>query len=89
MTSLLYKSLGIALPHSAKQQYKMGQPVAKKELTPGDLVFFNTTGAISHVGMYIGDNKFVHAANRRKGVRTDSLGTPYYSKRYVGARRYI
>jgi peptidoglycan DL-endopeptidase CwlO len=88
LTRLLYKSEGVNLPHSAKQQFKMGKPVAKSSLLPGDLVFFNTMGPISHVGMYIGNGKFIHAANRRAGVRTDSLGSAYYSKRFAGARRY-
>ncbi len=89
LTSLIYRSIGIKLPHNARQQFKLGRPVAKSDLSPGDLVFFNTSGPISHVGIYIGNNKFVHAANKRRGVRTDSLGSSYYHKRYAGARRYI
>ncbi|MHB0999075.1 MAG: C40 family peptidase [Armatimonadota bacterium] len=89
LTKLLYQKEGIKLPHSAKQQFKLGKPVKSPNLAPGDLVFFNTRGPISHVGMYIGEGKFVHAANRRRGVRVDSLNAAYYSKRFAGARRYL
>ncbi|HTE18154.1 MAG TPA: C40 family peptidase [Armatimonadota bacterium] len=79
---------GIMLPHSASAQARMGQRVERGELQPGDVVFFATyRPSISHVGIYVGDNKFVHAANRRKGCRTDTL-TGYYGSRYRGARRY-
>lgn len=88
LTRLLYMSEGVRLAHSAKLQYKIGQAVAPVALLPGDLVFFNTTGPISHVGMYIGNGKFLHAANPRRGVRVDSLDSGYYSKRFAGARRY-
>jgi cell wall-associated NlpC family hydrolase len=70
-------------------QARLGTAVKKEELAPGDVVFFATYRAsISHVGIYIGDGKFVHAANRRKGCRVDSLNSGYYAKRYRGARRY-
>ena len=88
LTRQLYKKEGIPLPHNAKQQFKRGQAVAKNNLLPGDLVFFNTRGPITHVGVYIGNNEFLHAANPRKGVRVDKLNSAYYSKRYAGARRY-
>jgi cell wall-associated NlpC family hydrolase len=52
------------------------------------LVFFNTRGPVSHVGLYIGNGQFVHAANPKRGVRVDSLGSSYYNNRYAGARRY-
>lgn len=89
LTQSLYKSQGIKLPHNAKAQFKLGKPVPRDALIPGDLVFFNTRGPLTHVGMYIGDGKFIHAANPRKGVRVDSLSSKYYSSRYAGARRYI
>lgn len=79
---------GIKLPHSASGQARLGKRVERGALQPGDVVFFATyRPSISHVGIYVGDNKFVHAANRRKGCRTDTL-TGYYGKRYRGARRY-
>jgi cell wall-associated NlpC family hydrolase/LysM repeat protein len=89
-TSYLYRQKGISLPHSARAQAKMGQKVDKGNLKAGDLVFFHTvTPGISHVGMYVGDGKFVHASSRRSGgVRIDSLNSGYYSQRFRGARRY-
>ena len=81
------KMLGIALPHSAAAQSRMGVPVAKEALQPGDLIFFSTYRAsVSHVGIYLGDNRFIHAANRRTNVRVDAL-SGYYASRYRGARR--
>src|SRR5262249_39047890 len=75
------------LPHSASRQARLGQKVARNELQEGDLVFFHTyRRGISHVGIYIGGNRFVHAANTRRRVRVDTL-TGYYVKRYVTARR--
>lgn len=87
-TQFIYGKRGVTIPRTAKQQFGAGTPVARNDLKKGDLVFFNTRGPISHVGMYIGNGKFVHAANRRRGVTVDSLGSAYYSKRYAGARRY-
>jgi hypothetical protein len=87
-TRYLFSRLrGIVLPHSARRQAYHGRKVTRDALEPGDLVFFRTyRRGISHVGVYIGDNRFVHAANRRKHVRVDEL-TGYYAKRYVTARR--
>jgi cell wall-associated NlpC family hydrolase len=89
-TSYLYRQKGVNLPHSARAQAQMGQKVDKANLKAGDLVFFHTvTPGISHVGMYVGDGKFVHASSRRSGgVRVDSLNSGYYSQRLRGARRY-
>ena len=89
LTRELYAKLGIKLPHSAQKQSKLGQRVAGNALKPGDLVFFNTNrGPCTHVGIYIGDGKFLHAANPKRGVRIDSLSSSYYSKRLAAARRY-
>ena len=84
----LYKRMrGINLPHSAAAQSRLGKPVAREDLQPGDLVFFaGSRKAIGHVGMYIGENRIVHAANHVKNVRIDTL-TGYYDRRYRGARR--
>jgi peptidoglycan endopeptidase LytE len=84
----VYRSVGIHLPHSARAQAKRGKPVARHQLQPGDLVFFRTRGRhISHVGIYIGDGKFIHASSARGRVRIDSLEKGYYKQRYAGARR--
>lgn len=89
-TSYVYeKSVNIKLPPSSVDQYKMGKKIELNELIFGDLVFFNTTGRIpSHVGIYIGKDKFAHASIQ-KGVTISSLKSNYYKKRYVGARRII
>ncbi|MFD4836804.1 C40 family peptidase [Achromobacter sp. NPDC058515] len=83
---------GLELPRTARAQRGEGQSVAaKKELRPGDLVFFATRGrgVTSHVGIYIGQNKFVHAPRRGTKVRVDDMKNSYWTKRYVGARRYL
>ncbi len=81
-------SHGIKAPHNSRQLYRLGVPVSRDRLQPGDLVFFNTTGrGISHVGIYIGDQKFVHASSGGGKVRVDRLDAGYYHRRYVGARR--
>jgi cell wall-associated NlpC family hydrolase len=87
-TSYIYRQHGITLPHNSAAQYRVGKPVSRSELRPGDLVFFRTRGnRISHVGIYIGNGKFVHASSARGRVRIDTLTSGYYHQRYVGARR--
>lgn len=77
---------GMRVPHHAASLYKMGTKVTYANLQSGDLVFFNTMGrGVSHVGIWIGNNKFIHASSSR-GVRVDTL-TGYYAKKLVGARR--
>lgn len=85
----LLRSRGYNPPRTAAGFASYGKPVAKKDLKPGDLVLFANTykRGVSHIGVYVGNNNFVHAANRRTGVKTDSLSSPYYSKKYYGARR--
>jgi len=85
----IFKTMrGMNLPHSASAQARLGTYVSREQLQPGDAVFFSTYRAsISHVGIYIGDNRFVHAANTRKDVRIDTLSSGYYQKRYRTARR--
>jgi cell wall-associated NlpC family hydrolase len=77
------------IPRVSSALYQTGQPVRLAELRPGDLVFFKDTykSGISHVGVYTGNNKFVHAANHRKGVTITRLSDPYYQLHYAGARR--
>ncbi len=85
----LYETKGISLPHSSSAQFNYGKPVDKSDLKSGDIVFFSDTykSGISHVGLYIGDNKFIHAATSKSGVKVDDLNSSYYAKRYTGARR--
>lgn len=90
-SGLVYRVLnthGISAPHNSRALYRLGKPVARKDLEADDLVFFRTRGrAISHVGIYIGDGKFVHASSSKGRVRVDRLDEGYYQRRYVGARR--
>jgi cell wall-associated NlpC family hydrolase len=85
----LLRQRGYNPPRTAAGLSHFGKPVAKKDLKPGDIVFFANTykRGVSHVGIYIGNNNFVHAANHRSGVKTDSLSSSYYSRKYYGARR--
>lgn len=87
-THYVFHELGVELPASSATQYQVGTAVDKKDLQPGDLVFFKTNGrSISHVGIYIGDGTFVHSESGR-GVVNTKLSDPYYwNKRYVGAKR--
>jgi cell wall-associated NlpC family hydrolase len=82
------EGLGLDLPRSAKAMSLTGEPVTKDELQPGDLVFFNTMRrAFSHVGIYLGDNLFVHAPHRGASVRVEDMSGRYWLKRFNGARR--
>ncbi|MBI4997589.1 MAG: C40 family peptidase [Rhodocyclales bacterium] len=82
------EGLGLDLPRSAREQSRAGEPVARDELQPGDLVFFNTMRrAFSHVGIYLGDNRFVHAPHRGGRVRVEDMSGRYWTKRFNGARR--
>jgi cell wall-associated NlpC family hydrolase len=83
-------SVGLVLPRRADEQAAMPGlvKVERDELKPGDLVFFNTMRrTFSHVGIYIGDNRFVHAPSHGKDVRTDDMTFGYWAKRFTGARR--
>lgn len=82
--------LDLGLPRTAREQFREGAMVAKADLSPGDLVFFRTYANYpSHVGIYLGDNRFVHASSRERKVTIESLDTPYYVKRYIGAKRLL
>jgi cell wall-associated NlpC family hydrolase len=86
-TCLLMDSVfNITLPRTAKNQYNSSQKIRREDLNQGDLVFFNTTGGISHVGVYLANNKFVHAATS-SGVMISDLDEAYFKRRYVGATR--
>ena len=82
------QSIGLILPRRAEQQAAATQNIARDDLKPGDLVFFNTMRrAFSHVGIYVGDNKFIHSPRPGAGVRVDSMGIDYWTRRFDGARR--
>jgi peptidoglycan endopeptidase LytE len=80
--------LNIDLPRTAREIYLVGRYVKKSQLAIGDLVFFRTYARYpSHVGIYLGENKFIHASSRSKMVTIDDLDFNYYKKRYIGAKR--
>jgi len=86
----VYGLLGIQLPRTAREQFQTGEAVDKDELSIGDLVFFKTYASFpSHVGIYLGNNLFIHASSRGKKVTIDSLETPYYLKRFIGGKRLL
>jgi lipoprotein Spr len=87
-TVAVYQTVyGINLPRVSRDQYRISRKISTTELKEGDLVFFNTRGSgVSHVGVYLGNNKFMHASVSR-GVMVNGLFEPYYLKRYIGAGR--
>jgi hypothetical protein len=91
LTMTVYQLNGLDLPRHSGDQFETGTPVALDELQPGDLVFFHTRGneKISHVGIFVGEGAFIHAAGAGKNIRRDSLSSAYYQARYVGGRSYL
>ena len=82
------QSVDVQLPRTTYGLAKLGQSVAANDLNPGDLVFYNTLGRRnSHVGIYLGDDRFVHAPSSRGVVRIEDMRVPYWARRYSGARR--
>lgn len=82
------QSLQMALPHNALAISKLGENVEKEKLKPGDLVFFNTLKRkFSHVGIYLGDDRFIHAPSAGAGVEIVNMKDQYWQKRFDGARR--
>ncbi len=90
LTQYLYKNCGKSIPRVSSDQYSSSQKVKKSSLKKGDLLFFSTSssGSVGHVGIYIGNNEMVHAANSNTGVVITDLSSSYYVKHYVGAGRY-
>lgn len=86
----VYGLLGMNLPRTAREQFKEGEAIDRDELSIGDLVFFKTYASFpSHVGIYLGNNLFIHASSKGKKVTIDSLETPYYFKRFIGGKRLL
>jgi cell wall-associated NlpC family hydrolase len=82
------QTLGLVLPRRANEQAAATQAIDRRELQPGDLVFFNTMKrAFSHVGIYIGEGKFIHSPKPGAQVRVEDMGGSYWSRRFDGARR--
>jgi cell wall-associated NlpC family hydrolase len=88
LISFSYQQAGVSLPRSAAEQYRVSQRVKRVELRPGDLLFFDERGRKnSHVGIYLGERRFVHAPSSGKSVRNDSLDNPYWKKSLSEVRR--
>lgn len=92
-TSYIYRKKGITIPRTSSQQSRYGRFISRKNLKPGDLIFFDTSrhsrGVVNHVGIYIGDNKFIHASSAEKKVVITSLNKKFYNNRFKCARRVI
>ncbi|GGE23582.1 hypothetical protein GCM10011571_27110 [Marinithermofilum abyssi] len=89
-TSFVFQQNGYSLPRSSSQQAAAGASVAAQELRKGDLLFFDTSGSgVSHVAIYMGDDRMIHATNPETDVTVDSMNESYWKERYVGARRII
>jgi cell wall-associated NlpC family hydrolase len=83
------RAWGMLLPRSAQEQAAVGKPIRKlNELEPGDLVFYNTRNSpFSHVGIYLGEGRFIHAPRPGQRVRVENVDSPYWKARFNGARR--
>ena len=90
---LFREEAGMTLPRSTREMINVKAPlVARNKLKPGDLLFFSTNGRgrVSHAGIYLGDDQFIHSSSRRSGgVRVDSLGDSYWSKTFIEAKRAL
>lgn len=90
VTHVYAKAAGMQLKGSAAMLAGQGRSVSASQLRPGDLVFFNTRGPrFSHVGIYLGEQKFIHALSSTAGVRIDKLTQPYFAKRFEGGRTFF
>jgi cell wall-associated NlpC family hydrolase len=91
LTMVSYRLNGLNLPRVSRSQFKAGKWVSKKNLQPGDLVFFATKGGtrVTHVGMYVGSGNFIHAPRTGKNVRIEKLSNSFFAKTYMGGRTYL
>ena len=90
VVSVYRQSVGLLLPRKAEEQAAATQKIDQNDLQPGDLVFFNTMRrAFSHVGIYVGNGKFIHSPRAGSEVRVESMGGSYWQNRFNGARRVI
>lgn len=88
VSHVFQEAAGVTLPHNAYRMAMMGQTIRTSDLQPGDLVFYKTMRrAFSHVGIYLGDNKFIHAPSTGKTVEVSDMNDAYWAKRFEGARR--
>jgi cell wall-associated NlpC family hydrolase len=87
-TQYVFAQYDVRLPREVRDQYRMGQPVRRGDLRPGDLLFFSTTApGASHVAIAVGRDEFVHAPSSTGVVRTERLTSSYWSPRFLGAKR--
>jgi cell wall-associated NlpC family hydrolase len=91
LVTAVYRSAGLDLPRTSKAQSQAGVRIAPDEIQPGDLVFFATSRSrsVSHVGIYIGNDRFIHASTKARSVCIDSLSLDYFKRRFVTARRVL
>ncbi len=91
LVRLVWQRLGLGnLPRTAASMAAAGLPIARSELAPGDLVFFNTLGrSFSHVGVYLGEGRFLHASSSKRQVMLNSMNERYFQERFDGARRVV
>jgi cell wall-associated NlpC family hydrolase len=88
LVQYVFAQYGIDVPRVVEEQYEVGAKVKPSDIKPGDLVFFSTNGnGASHVAIFVGENRFVHAPNSTGVVRVETLTSAYWGSRYVGARR--
>ncbi len=91
LTMVCYRLNGLDLPRNSRSQFDAGRTVARHQLRPGDLVFFATGGGrrVSHVGLYIGEERFIHAPRTGKTVRIEKMTNPFFARTYMGGRSYL
>jgi len=91
LTMVCYRLNGLNLPRVSRSQFAAGRRVPEGQLLPGDLVFFATRGGtqVSHVGLYIGDGRFIHAPRTGEQVRVEQLANPFYARTFLGGRSYF
>jgi cell wall-associated NlpC family hydrolase len=91
VTAVFREVAGMDMPRRSRDQRSAGKKVEKSQIKPGDLVFFNISrrGGVSHVGIYIGEDKFVHAPTSGSSVRVDNMDSAYWTQHFRGARAYL
>ena len=91
LTMVVYRLNGLDLPRTSARQWQAGTPIRRSQLAKGDLVFFATSGGrrVSHVGIYAGNDNFLHAPGKGRNIRISSLSSKYYKSRFLGARSYL
>ena len=86
----VYNLCGVNIPRTSREQYLVGDAVGRNELKDGDLVFFGPSGDdITHVGIFVGNGRFVHAPRRGDDIKISTLDEVYFQKRFIGAKRYF